>query len=90
MVTLPPQITESFVPIAAGLIISLVNKYILNNPKLDTCCKSVEPEEVDSESESDGITKTEMSASLSRTSAIATATSPSHPIHYHHYYVQHV
>ena len=86
---IPSQITDSTGPLTAGLIISLINKYILNNPKLDTCCKSVEPEKVDSESESDETTKTEMSASLSRTSAITTATLPSHPIHMHHYYVQH-
>ena len=58
--------TDSIGPLTAGLIISLINKYILNNPKLDTCCKSVEPEEVDSESESDDTTQTEMSAANSK------------------------
>ena len=52
MVTLPSQITESFVPITAGIIISLLNKYLING----TCCESVEPEEVDTESESDDTT----------------------------------
>ena len=80
MITLPSQITESFFPIAAGIIVFLINKYIING----ACCESVEPEEVDSESESDD---TDLTDSISRTSAITTASLPSHPIHTHHYYV---
>ncbi len=53
MVTLPPQITESFVPTTPGTILSLIYKYLING----TCCESVKPEEVDSESESDDTTK---------------------------------
>ena len=92
MITIPPQIIESFVPITAGLIISLINKYILNNPRLDTCCKTVEPEDVDSESDSHDSTKTELSDTFSRASGTTTATLPiSHPIHttHHVYYYTH-
>ncbi len=81
MITLPSQIVDSFVPIAAGIIVSLINKYIING----SCCESVEPEEVDTESESDD---TNLTDSVSRTSAITTASLPSHPIHAtHHHYV---
>ena len=84
MITLPSQITESIVPITAGIIVSLINKYIING----TCCESVEPEEVDTESESDD---TKMTDSVSRTSAITTASLPTHPIHtpHHVYYYTH-
>ena len=81
--TIPQQVTDSFVPIAAGLIVSLFNKYVLNNPRLDCCCQ-VEAEEVDSES--DKSANTEMSDALSRASAITTSTlTPPHPIHYYHH-----
>ena len=86
MITLPPQITESFVPITAGIIVSLINKYIING----SCCEYVEPEEVDTESEDSADTaKTNLTDNVSRTSAITTASLPSHPIHAstHHYYV---
>ena len=43
MITLPPQITESFVPITAGIIVSLINKYIINS----ACCEAYSPQEVD-------------------------------------------
>ena len=84
MITLPSQITESLVPITAGIIVSLINKYIING----TCCEYVEPEEVDTESESDD---TKMTDSVSRTSAITTASLPEHPIHtpHHVYYYTH-
>ena len=84
MITLPIQITESLVPITAGIIVSLINKYIING----TCCESAEPEEVDTESESDD---TKMTDSVSRTSAITTASLPAHPIHtpHHVYYYTH-
>ncbi len=86
---LPQQILHSFLPITSGIIVSLINKYIISSPKFDTCCKP-EPEEVDSESDEtiDSTTK-EMSNSLGRTSAITATTSPSHPIHMHHFYNQH-
>ena len=87
MIDLPPQITESFVPITAGIVVSLINKYIING----ACCEVTKPEEVDSESESDDTTKTELTDSISRTSAITTASLPSHPIHtpHHVYYYVH-
>ena len=87
---IPQQLTDSFVPICAGLFVSLVNKYILSNPKLDACCTAVEPEEV--ESESDDTTKTEMSDALSKSSGTTAATQPiPHPIHtgHHAYYYTH-
>ncbi len=66
--------TESFVPITVGLILSLINEYILNNPKFDTCCKPSEPVKLDSEIDSNDITKTELSDTLSRASGTTTAT----------------
>ena len=88
---IPQQLTDSIVLICAGLFVSLVNKYILSNPKLDTCCTTVQPEEPDSESDSNETIKTEVSDTLSKTSATTTATIPlAHPIHAHHiYYVHH-
>ncbi len=68
MIELPPQIFESFVPITAGIIVSLINKYIING----ACCEPAPPEEIDSESDSDDTTKTELTDSVSRTSAITT------------------
>ncbi len=84
MITLPSQITESFVPITAGIIVSLINKYIINTP----CCEVYTPEEVDIESDSD---ETNLTDSVSRTSAITTASLPTHPIHtpHHVYYYTH-
>ena len=88
---IPSQLTDSIVPICAGLFVSLVNKYILSNPKLDTCCATVQPEEPDSESDSNETIKTEVSDTIRKTSATTTATLPApHPIHAHHiYYVHH-
>ena len=88
---IPLQLTDSIVPICAGLFVSLVNKYILSHPRLDTCCTTVQPEETDDESDSHESTKTELSDALSKTSATTTATLPlAHPIHAHHiYYVHH-
>ena len=87
---IPQQLTDAFVPICAGLFVSLVDKYILSNPKLDTCCTTVEPEEV--ESESDDTTKTEVSDTLSKSSGTTAAMLPiPHPIHtgHHAYYYTH-
>ena len=86
MIDVPPQITESFIPITAGIVVSLINKYIING----ACCEPAEPEEVDAESESFDTSKTELTDSARRTSAITTASLPSHPIHTPHhvcYYV---
>ena len=81
MITLPSQITESFVPITAGIIVSLINKYFINS----ACCEAYAAQEVDTDSDSDDIRQTD---SVSRTSAITTASLPAHPIHAtHHYYV---
>ena len=80
MITLPSQITESFVPITAGIIVSLINKYFVNS----ACCEAYSPQEVDTESDSDDTKQTD---SVSRTSAITTASLPTHPIHTpHHVY----
>ncbi len=90
---IPQQLTNSSVPICAGLFICLVNKYILSSPKIDVCCTTVEPEEVDSDSDSNEATKTKMSDTLSKASATTTATLPiAHPIHVAHhiyYYTRH-
>ncbi len=87
MITLPPQITTTFVPITAGIIVSLINKYTING----TWYESVKQDEVDSESESEDTTKTEINDSLRRISAITATTLPSHPIHspHHVYYYMH-
>ena len=84
MIELPSQITESFVPITAGIIVSLINKYFINS----ACCETYKPQEVDSESDSDDTKQTD---SVSRTSAITTASLPTHPIHtpHHVYYYTH-
>ena len=83
MITIPPQITEPFVPISAGIIVSFINKYIING----ACCEPAEPEEVDTESES---ADTNLKDSVNRTSATTTASLPSHPIHTpHHVYYTH-
>ncbi len=78
------QITEKFVPITAGIVVNLINKYIING----VCCEPVVPEEVDTDSESDD---TNLTDSVSRTSAITTASLPSHPIHtpHHVFYYTH-
>ena len=83
MITLPSQITESFVPITAGIIVSLINKYFINS----ACCEAYSPQEVDTESDSDD---TKMTDSVSRTSAITTASLPTNPVHTpHHIYYTH-
>ena len=79
---IPSQITDSFVPIAAGIVVSLVSKYILNKPRIDACCRPATEEEPDCEGED--TSKTEMSDAFSRASAITTSTlTPPHPIGYH-------
>ena len=88
MIDLPPQIFESFVPTTAGIVVSILTEYIING----ACCEPAQPEEVDSESESDDTTKTELTDSASRTSAITTASLLVHPIHtvpHHVYYYTH-
>ena len=81
---IPSQVTDSFVPIAAGLIVSLFNKYVLSNPRFDACCQAATEEEADNES--DVTNKTDESEALSRASVITTSTlPPPHPVHYHHH-----
>ena len=88
MVHLPPQITDSFVPLCAGLFVSLVNKYILNTPKIDACCSTVETPEVDTDS--DDSAESKLSETLSKASGATTATlPPPHPMHTHHAYYTH-
>ena len=65
--------------------VSLVSKYILNNPKLDACCSTVERSEVDTDS--DDSVESKLSETLSKASGTTTATLPMpHPVH-HSYYV---
>ena len=49
---------EIIPPIAAGTIVSLLNKWILNNPSLFNfnCCQEVEAEIMDDESDNSGRT----------------------------------
>ena len=54
---IPTQLTDSIVPICAGLFVSLANKYVLSNPRLDMCCTTTHTEEADSESDSTASTK---------------------------------
>ncbi len=69
----------------AGLFVILVNRYILNNPKLDAYCSAVERSEVDTDS--DDSAESKLSETLSKASGTTTATLPMpHPVH-HSYYV---
>ncbi len=87
------QLTDTFVSTCAGLFVNPVNKYILSNSKLDTCCTIVEAEEPDSDCDNNEITKTEMSDTLSKASAATTATLPIphfiHIAHHIYYYMHH-
>ncbi len=65
-------------PIFAGSFASLVNKYIISNPKFDVCCTTVEPEELDSES--DDTTKTKLSDTLNEASGTAQRLYPFHTL----------
>ena len=79
---IPSRVTDSFVPIAASIVVSLVSKYILNNPSIGHCCH---PETEVADDECEASNKTEMSDALSSASAITTSTlTPPHPTHYHH------
>ena len=84
--TIPTIFLESIVPLSAGLIISLINRYII--PKLDYCCETENIEIIDDDDdESINSTKTEQSDS-SKTSSLSVATMPPHSVHtIHHYYV---
>jgi len=54
---IPQQVGDSLVPIRAGLLVSLVNEYILSNPKFDACCTTAEPEEPYTASDSNEYSK---------------------------------
>jgi hypothetical protein len=74
--------TEYLVPVAAGIFVSLFNKYILNNPSIETCCQP-EAEEVDAES--DISNNTDITDAMSRVSGITSSIlTPPHQIHCHH------
>ena len=73
--------TEFVVPVVAGIVVSLINKYILNNQALETCCVA-EAEEV--EHASNVSDKSDMSEAGSRASALTPTLTPPHPIHYRH------
>ncbi len=85
---IPQHVADSFVPTRVGLFVSLVNKYILSNPKLDAC---LEPEDFDGDS--DDTTKTEVSDTVSQAFGTTTATlSIPHPVyiaHHIYHYTQH-
>ena len=58
----------------------LTSPDMLSNPKLDTCCATVEAEEFHSESDSKDTTNTELSDTLSRTSVLQPQHSLSHTV----------
>ena len=73
--------TEYVVPVVAGIVVSLINKYILNNRALETCC---EPETEEAEHASNVSHRSDMSEALSRAAALTCSTlAPPHPVHYH-------
>ncbi len=68
------------------LVCWLVSNYTLNNPKLEPCCKTVEPDEADDDSDSDDTVETVWSDNLNKVSGNTTATLPiPHPFRTHHY-----
>ena len=74
--------TEYVVPVVAGIVVSLINKYTLNNRALETCC---EPETEEAERASNVSDKSDTSDALSRASALTSSTlTPPHPVHYRH------
>ena len=74
--------TEYVVPVVAGIVVSLISKYILNNRALETCC---EPETEEAEHANSVSDNSDVSDALSRASALTSSTlTPPHPVHYHH------
>ena len=74
--------TEYAVPAVAGIVVNLINKYILSNRALETCC---EPETEEAEHARNVSEMSDTSEALSRASAITSSTlTPPHPVHYHH------
>jgi len=74
--------TEFVVPVVAGIVVSLINKYLLNNHAVETCCA---PETEEAEHASNASDKSDMSEALSRASALTSSTlTPPRPVHYHH------
>jgi hypothetical protein len=83
-----PLIIESIVPLSAGLIISLINRYLI--PKLDYCCESENIEIIDDDESLESIdsTKTEQTDTSKTSSVLSVATMQPHQVHtVHHYYV---
>ena len=77
--------TEYVVPVVAGIVVSLINKYLLNNQAVETCCA---PETEEAEHASNVSDRSDVSEALSRASAITGSTlTPPHPIHYRHTYI---
>jgi hypothetical protein len=86
---IPTILIESIVPLTAGLVISLFNKYIINrlpDPPSNSCCEP-EIEIIDEDDSSIDSTKTEKS-DTSKNSSLSVATMQPHQVHtVHHYYV---
>ena len=79
---LKAYVTEFVVPVVAGIVVSLINKHISNNPALETCCV---PEAEEAEHASNVSDNSDMSDALSRASVLTSSTlTPPHPVHYHH------
>ena len=77
--------TEYVVPVVAGIVVSLINKYILNNRALETRC---EPETEEAEHASNVSDNSDASDALGRASALTRSTlTPPHPVHYHHTHI---
>ena len=75
--------TVYVVPVVAGVAVSLINKYILNNRALETRC---EPEAEEAEHASNASDRSEISDAMRRASVLTSSTlTPPHPIHYNHH-----
>ena len=73
---------EYVVPVVAGIVVGLIDKYILNNRALETCC---EPETEEAERASNVSDSSDVSDALSRASALTSSTlTPPHPVRHHH------
>ena len=57
--------TEYVVPVVAGIVVSLINKYILNNQALETCCVPEAEEAEHASNVSDGSDMSEASGTPS-------------------------
>ena len=73
--------TEYVVPVVAGIVVSLINKYLLNNHAVETCCA---PETEEAERASNVSDRSDVSEACSRASALTPTLTPPHTMHYHH------